>query len=115
MNARRFAAPSGLLLAALVLALPGPGFSQKPPPPVKPNPAAPVLNFTGVLGGKRGAPVEIQLAGTNLADATTLLLGSQRFPVENKDNTKLKAQITLPADTPLGIHGLRVATSKGMS
>ena len=46
-------------------------WAQKPPPPVPPNPQAPVLAMPGPLGIQRGTTLELTLTGTNLAAYTT--------------------------------------------
>lgn len=97
------------------------GWAQKPPPPGKPNPQAPVLNAPTPLGVQRGTTLELTLTGTNLADPTGLLVGfpaQVTIPTDNKngqDNTKLRVRLEVPADAPLGAHPLRLATTRGMS
>src|SRR5581483_2580238 len=94
---------------------------QKPPPPVKPNPQAPVLNMPAPLGMQRGTSLELTLTGTNLADPTGVLISFPAMvtiPTDNKnglDNTKLRVRLEVPADAPLGYHTLRLATTRGMS
>src|SRR5262245_6849048 len=111
-----------VVLALLALCCQGEkSWAQKPPPPGKPNPQAPVLNAPTPLGAQRGASVEITLTGTNLAEPTGVLLGfaaKVTIPTDNKngqDNTKLRIRLEIPADAPLGAHSLRLATTRGMS
>src|SRR5262249_54255855 len=112
---------SALLLALLACSLGGPARGQKPPPPGKPNPPAPVLNIPTPLGTQRGPPLELTLPGTSLAEPTGLLIsfpGKVTIPTDNKnglDNTKLRVRLEVPADAPLGYHSLRLATTRGMS
>jgi hypothetical protein len=96
-------------------------WGQKPPPPVLPNPQAPVLNMPFPMGMQRGTSLELTLTGTNLAGPSGLLAGFPgkiTIPTDNKnglDNTKLRVRLEVPADAPLGYHGLRLATTRGMS
>ncbi len=113
----------GVAVLALlaVCCLGKPGQAQKPPPPVKPNPQAPVLNMPAPLGMQRGTSLEVTLTGTNLADPTGVLISSPvkvTIPTDNKnglDNTKLRVRLEVPADAPLGYYALRLATTRGMS
>src|SRR2546430_2378753 len=113
---------SAILLALLAAcSLGGPVRAQKPPPPGKPNPQAPVLNMPSPLGMQRGTTLEITLTGTNLAEPTELLVPAPLkaiIPTDNKnglDNTKLRVWVQVPADAPLGYHSLRLATTRGLS
>ncbi|HYT91864.1 MAG TPA: PPC domain-containing protein [Gemmataceae bacterium] len=113
---------SAVVLALLALCCVGEkGWAQKPPPPGKPNPQAPVLNAPMPLGAQRGTTLEITLTGTNLAEPTGVLLGfaaKATIPTDNKngqDNTKLRVRLEIPADAPLGVHSFRLATTRGMS
>jgi dienelactone hydrolase len=110
-----------LLALAVVLLRPGDGRAQKPPPPVQPNPQAPVLALTGPAGMQRGTTLELTLTGTNLAGPTGLYTS---FPAhvtiptddENgQDNTKLRVRLEVPAEAPLGFYAIRLATTRGMS
>src|SRR5262245_47739638 len=116
---------AGLLVLLVLVALLNPrGDSwaqQKPPPPVQPNPQAPTLTPPVPLGMARGSTLELTLAGTNLAEPTGLWTS---FPAKvtiptdgdnGKDNTKLKVNLEVPADAPLGLHSLRLATMRGIS
>ncbi len=123
MTSRRLRLLAGLLLPALIvsLALTGSVWSQKPPPPLAPNPAAPVLKAPLPLGMKRGSTLDLTLTGTNLAEPTGLLLSfpaKVTIPTEGnngKDAAKLLVRLEVPADAPLGMHSLRLATHRGMS
>ncbi len=113
----------GLLLPALIgsLSLTGTVWSQKPPPPLAPNPAAPVLKAAAPLGMQRGTTLDLTLTGTNLTEPTALLLSfpaKVTIPTEGKNGkeaTKLLVRLEVPADAPIGTHTLRLATSRGMS
>ncbi len=122
MTLRRFL-PTAALLALIALTC-GPrpnAWGQKPPPPSKPSPQAPVLGPVAPLGVQRGTTVDLTLTGTNLAGPTGLLLtfpARVTIPTDRKngeDNTKLRVRLNVPADAPLGPHGFRLATTRGMS
>jgi hypothetical protein len=113
--------PSAVFVLLAALAPVGEGRGQKPPPPVKPNPLAPVLAAPAPLGMQRGTTLELTLTGTNLAEPTGLLVGfpcKVTIPTDNKnglDNAKLRVRLEVPADAPLGAHRLQLATTRGMS
>jgi hypothetical protein len=110
------------LLAAFVWLAPGqPASAQKPPPPVPPNPQAPVLTAVAPLGLQRGTSQEVLLTGNNLAGPTGVYAS---FPAKitiprrgraGQDNTRLAVWIAVPPDAPLGYHTLRLATTRGIS
>ena len=111
------------LLAVLVVHLgwTGTSWSQKPPPPVLPNPLAPVLKPIFPLGIQRGTTLDITLTGTGLADPTglwTSFPAKVTIPTEGnngKDATKLLVKLEVPATAPLGFHSIRLATMRGVS
>ena len=88
------------------------------PPAVQPNPQAPTMAMPVPLGMLRGATLELTLTGTNLAAPTglwTSFPAQVQFPSDNnngKDNAKLRVQLTVPKDAPLGLHALRLATTR---
>src|SRR5437868_535763 len=95
---------------------------QPKPLVVPPSPQAPTLTTPASLGMKQGASAELVLTGTNLTDATAVLLscpGKAEIVAEAKDAkpdaTKLKVKVELPADVPVGMHTIRVATKHGVS
>jgi hypothetical protein len=109
-----------LLGIALVLGEGSRSLAQKAPAPA-PNPQAPTLKPAVPLGMRRGTTLELTLTGTNLAEPTGLWTS---FPAKvaiptdgnnGKDNSKLRVRIDVPADAPLGLHSLRLATRRGMS
>ncbi len=123
MNRTRYQPCCHLLLLALVLilGLTANSWSQKPPAPGQPNPQAPTLNMPVPLGTQRGSTLELTLTGTNLAEPTglwTSFPAKVSIPTDNnngKDNAKLRVQLEVPKDAPLGFHSIRLATTRGMS
>jgi hypothetical protein len=91
------------------------------PPPVKPNPQAPVLNMAVPLGMQRGTSLDLTLTGTNLAEPTALWTSfpaKVTIPTDNKngtDQTKLLVRLEVLKDAPIGFHTIRLATTRGMS
>ena len=94
---------------------------QPKPPAVSPAPQAPTLTSPANLGVRKGETLELSLTGTNLADPLAVLLtcpGKASIPTDNKngtDNAKLRVKVELPADCPIGLFTLRVATKNGVS
>jgi hypothetical protein len=91
-------------------------FAQPKPPALPPN--FPSLTTLASLGGKPGGTVDVTLTGTNLTEVTqvwTSFNGKVTIPDGQKDATKLTAKIEIPANTPTGMHTLRVATKVGVS
>src|SRR5262249_3066822 len=102
-------------------ALEGVSFGQKTSPALQPNLQAPTLSMLVPLGAQRGSTLEMSLTGTNLADPTGLWTS---FPAKitflndshhGKDNAQLRVRMEVPKDAPLGFHGVRLATTHGMS
>jgi hypothetical protein len=110
-----------LLVGLCLLAQGGHLSAQKQPPPVLPNPQAPVLSAVTPLGLQRGTAMEVMLTGTNLAGPTGVYASFPAkitIPDNDKnglDNAKLRVRIEVPADAPLGYHTIRVATTRGIS
>src|SRR5947207_12003756 len=95
---------------------------QPKPLVVPPSPQAPTLTTPASLGMKQGASADLVLSGTNLADATAVLLscpGKVALIADAKDAkpdpAKLKVKVDLPTDVPVGMHTIRVATKHGVS
>lgn len=86
---------------------------------VPPAPQAPTLTTPVTLGAKRGGAVELTLSGTNLDAPLAVLLGGPGkatvVPLPKPDPAQLKVKFELPADTPVGLYPLRVATAAGVS
>ena len=91
------------------------------PPPTPPNPQAPVLGPAVPLGMQRGTSMELTLTGANLTEPTgvwTSFPGRVTIPTDKnngKEPGKLRVQLDVPGDAPLGFHSLRLATAHGMS
>lgn len=113
-----FAFGLGVLAVVSVGGLPT-ATGQPKPLVVPASPQAPTLTSPANLGAKRGAAVELALPGTNLADPTAVLLscpGKASVVADAKpDAGKVKVRFELPADAPLGLHTVRVATKQGVS
>ncbi len=109
-------------LVVFVAMLAVPGVVPGQVPPLAPNPAAPTIAAPSPTGLQPGNNQEITLTGANLADPTSLwtnIPGAKvAIPTDNnngKDAAKLRVQIEVPAGTPLGYYGIRLATARGMS
>jgi hypothetical protein len=93
--------------------------AQPKPAPVVPAPQAPTLTTPANLGVKRGSAAELTLTGTNLADPVAVLLSGpgKATIVEDKkpDAAKVKVKVEVPADAPIGLYSLRLATKHGVS
>ena len=117
----RLVTPAALVLLGLGWQAPSVSWAQKPPPPVAPNPQAPVLNMPVPMGIQRGTALDLNLTGTNLAGPTGLWTSFPAkvvIPTDNKngtDNTKLQVKMEVPADAPVGYHAVRLASTRGMS
>jgi len=124
--------PSAALLASLLaLAIPAGRVSAQPPPGSNlPNPRLLTITPTG---GKAGTQVELTLTGTDLDDAQALFFSHTGIKAERlseavtpppdpkKPNPKRPAQgavkfkVTIPAETPLGNHDVRIINKWGIS
>src|SRR5262245_7229000 len=108
-----------VLLFTLLLAFTGSGEAQKGAPPA---PQAPTLNIVMPLGIQRGTSLDLNLTGANLAEPvafwTTIPGAKVVIPTDNnngKEPAKLLVKIEVPKDAPLGVHAVRLATSRGLS
>lgn len=83
----------------------------------------PALNFTVPAAALPGQATDISLFGGNLAEAAavwTNIPGAQAVLTPGIEGNGTKAdnvsfRFTLPAETPVGVYGLRIVTSKGAS
>ncbi len=93
----------------------------KAPVVITPAPQAPTITTPANFGAKVGEEVEITLTGTNLADATGVLLScpaKATIPTDNKNGTeaaKLRVKVTVDPKTTVGLYTVRVATKHGVS
>ncbi len=83
---------------------------------------APSISYTLPSAVKPGQPTDVTVYGANLADAKgmwTSFPGAVELapdvPKNGQDKSKVVYRITAPAESPLGVGGLRVATTKGVS
>jgi hypothetical protein len=110
-----------LLLPVLIVLVVVAGSVNGQPPPVPVNPQAPTINMPFPMGMQRGTKLDLTLTGTNLAEPTGIWMSFPAkavIPTDNnngKDNTKLRVQIEVPADTPIGFQSMRLATTRGIS
>jgi hypothetical protein len=111
---------------------------QPKPPVIVAAPQAPTLTSPVNLGAKKGETLEVTLTGANLNDPVAVLLscpGKVSIVPDAKpepkadpkadpkaapkpaapDPTKLKVKVEIPADCPIGMHTIRVATKQGVS
>ena len=103
------------VLASLVLAVDG---SDR----VRLWAQVPAISATSPQAAQPGATVDVKLQGGNLTGATALWTS---FPGQTvlapdvadngKNNGEVVFRLTLPADAPVGVHGIRVATATGVS
>jgi hypothetical protein len=108
---------------AIVASLDNPSVRAQPPkaPAITPAPQAPTLTSPANLGAKAGESVEVTLTGTNLSDPVGVALsgpGKATIPTDNKngiDAAKLRVKFEVPADCPIGLYTIRVATKSGVS
>ncbi len=79
--------------------------------------APPSLTGTIPAGVTRGKTVELTFQGANLDGKPRILcpVPLKFEPVENKDGANWKIKVEVPADTPLGVFPVRVASAKGVS
>jgi hypothetical protein len=118
-----FAVAGFVASLVLVASLDNPGLRAQQPkaPAITPAPQAPTLTTPANLGVKAGETVELALTGTNLTDPIGVVLscpGTATIPTDNKNGTdaaKLRVKVEVPADCPIGMHTLRVATKAGVS
>lgn len=82
---------------------------------------APTFTPPFPMGQQRGTTRELTLTGTHLNDPTSLVASfpvTAVFPTDNKngqDPAKLRVQMTIPANAPLGWHTIRLVTRRGIS
>jgi hypothetical protein len=108
------------LLVLIVISRPASGQKAVPSPIVAP-PQAPTLTPVAPYGATPGSTIELTLTGTNLAQPLAVLPSfpaKVTIPTDAKNGTeptKFRAVLEIPADAPMGVHTLRVATAAGVS
>lgn len=83
-----------------------------------PVPSSPRLNLILPRGIQRGQAHTVEFIGERLGDAQEVFFYSAGFQVANiekVDDNRIKAQITVNADVPLGEHIAQVRTATGIS
>jgi hypothetical protein len=86
-------------------------WAQKKTAKAAPPAGIPVLAFSTPLGVQPGATTTVTLAGQNLASPTGVWVG---IPGKSTLDSN-KIQIEVPAQAPLGVYGMRLATKAGLS
>ena len=95
--------------------------AQPKAPVIVAAPQSPTLTTPTTLGAKPGDEVELTLTGTNLADATSVMLscpGKVTIPTDNKNGTeaaKLRVKVSVDPKCLIGLYTVRVATKHGVS
>jgi hypothetical protein len=77
----------------------------------------PRVSFIYPGGGQRGAEIEVQFKGTNLADARNVLFDAPGFRVTplKAEPGRFTAKVFVPAEAALGEHRCRVVTRSGVA
>ena len=91
------------LISAVVLLLPGRAI------------AAPVLNSVFPAGGQAGTPVEVTIAGKELANVSTLLCSQSGIACRKVADKPNSFELSIPQDTPVGQYDLQAVTPDGLS
>lgn len=111
--------PFFLTALALLLAAPREEAQRTAREPAYPE--SPVLAMPGPMGIQRGTALELTFSGDHLAEPTGLWTS---FPARvtipgdrgNGSHEKsLRIRLEVPRDAPIGFHGIRLATTRGMS
>ena len=110
-----------IVLAAL---LARPVLAQQQPGPGLPNP---LLRTIMPMGGKAGSTFQVTLTGQDFEDPQSLFFSQPGITAELLPGTAadpkkpavkappVKFKVTIPADTPLGIHDVRLVSKLGVS
>jgi hypothetical protein len=80
--------------------------------------ASPSLGAIRPVGGQRGTELEAVFSGARLGDAKEILYyqpGISTVSITKVDDNSIKVKLKIAADSPLGLHDLRVRTATGIS
>ncbi len=80
--------------------------------------STPNLSAVRPMGGQRGTELEVVFSGARLGDAQEVLFyqpGVEAVEIAKIDDNSFKAKVRIAADSPLGLHDLRVRTATGVS
>jgi hypothetical protein len=80
--------------------------------------ASPRLRSLRPAGGQRGTEVEVTISGRRLGDAREILFyhpGIETAKLQVVGDNEVKATLKIAADSPLGLHDLRLRTATGVS
>ena len=119
---RRPVWPLLTLLAIVVITYQDRSLTAQPKAgPILVPPQAPTLNPPFPFGVQRGQSIELTLAGANLNDPVALWTSfpaKATFPTDmnnGKDAGSVRVKLEVPADAPIGMHSIRIATKAGIS
>ncbi len=96
-------------------------FGGSPALKAQPPAAAPVLSGLSQGGAQPGKAISLTLSGTNLDEPQgvwTSFPARIVIPLEGtngRDKTRLRVQLEIPRDAPMGYHSLRLGTERGVS
>ena len=80
--------------------------------------ASPRTRSVRPAGGQRGTEVEVTISGRRLGDAKDVLFyhpGIEATNIKVVNDAEIKATFKIAADSPLGLHDLRLRTASGLS
>jgi hypothetical protein len=80
--------------------------------------ASPRMRSIRPAGGQRGSEVEVSISGRRLGDAKELIFyhpGIEVTELKVASDAEIKAKLKIAADSPLGLHDLRLRTATGLS
>jgi len=80
--------------------------------------ASPRTRSIRPAGGQRGTEVEVTISGRRLGDAKEVLFyhpGIEATNIKVVNDAEIKATFKIAADSPLGLHDLRLRTATGLS
>ena len=80
--------------------------------------ASPRTRSIRPAGGQRGTEVEVSISGRRLGDAKDIIFyhpGIEATNLKVVNDAEIKATFKIAADSPLGLHDLRLRTASGLS